>query len=469
MLIARVSLHIQVKRVRGLQYRYSGHTVCFMQNTIRMVTKLPLLPTQLNLVLLKPRNHNQNPHLQSRYAEDFRVRKNHIIAWLRFLKEHHPGYVDIELDEEALSALPCDSDISDNVTALEDPEPSTETAEPIPEGEEAPEISAVVPNLAPLQSERDLLADQIEGLRTHLTMPSVRSTPINNFGSHERLFSIAFPTLFPKGEADYAAPRYRSVTLSAWAAHLMRYHDRRFATHPQFRYVVFNQILREQAFRASKWLVANDSDSRNLTLEELQEALDASDDSALLRKIVRQGSSIHGTRPFWNQKRHELMAIARSLPSQSLFTTFSAADHQWHDLQRHMPQYDEYLAATSDHERARIVRNNIQNQPHIAAYYFHRRVQLFLKHVLLKKFPSDDYWYRYEWQGRGSSHTHGFLWVNIAPIADMSSAESRVAFVNFWKNYITAFNPDIQRRPDARHPSALPFNEQVSGHPIAPY
>jgi hypothetical protein len=39
-LIARVSLHIQVYRVSGLQRQYSDHTVCFMQNIVRMVERL---------------------------------------------------------------------------------------------------------------------------------------------------------------------------------------------------------------------------------------------------------------------------------------------------------------------------------------------------------------------------------------------------------------------------------------------
>jgi hypothetical protein len=33
MLIARAHVHVQVRQIRGQQYQYSGHTVCFMQNT----------------------------------------------------------------------------------------------------------------------------------------------------------------------------------------------------------------------------------------------------------------------------------------------------------------------------------------------------------------------------------------------------------------------------------------------------
>ncbi|KAN0072324.1 hypothetical protein V8E54_009253 [Elaphomyces granulatus] len=35
MLIARVHLHLEAKRIRGLQYQYTGHTVCFMNNSTK--------------------------------------------------------------------------------------------------------------------------------------------------------------------------------------------------------------------------------------------------------------------------------------------------------------------------------------------------------------------------------------------------------------------------------------------------
>lgn len=32
MMVAKLNMHMQIKRVRGVQYKYSGHTVCFIQN-----------------------------------------------------------------------------------------------------------------------------------------------------------------------------------------------------------------------------------------------------------------------------------------------------------------------------------------------------------------------------------------------------------------------------------------------------
>ena len=70
------------------------------------------------------------------------------------------------------------------------------------------------------------------------------------------------------------------------------------------------------------------------------------------------------------------MAYARNLDCTNLFFTFSAADMQWFDLQRHMPRFDEYLTG-DELVKKRIVRDNLQSQPHIAAGWLFRRFELF--------------------------------------------------------------------------------------------
>jgi hypothetical protein len=54
MLIARAHVHVQVRQIRGQQYQYSGHTVCFKQNTQKICNKLPLVLKDLNIIPLKP-------------------------------------------------------------------------------------------------------------------------------------------------------------------------------------------------------------------------------------------------------------------------------------------------------------------------------------------------------------------------------------------------------------------------------
>ena len=49
MLIAQTHTHIQVVQVKGQQLRYTGHTVCFMQNVQKVYNKLSLLAGNLDV------------------------------------------------------------------------------------------------------------------------------------------------------------------------------------------------------------------------------------------------------------------------------------------------------------------------------------------------------------------------------------------------------------------------------------
>ena len=141
--------------------------------------------------------------------------------------------------------------------------------------------------------------------------------------------------------------------------------------------------MRQRVGNTSRWFVKKSGDEKRLNIDGLRELMEqeSSNQSSLLNRIYRYGGSLLGTRSFWNSKRRHLEAYARNLGCRILFFTFSAADMQWHDLQRHMPRFDEYLTGDLARKR-RIVRENIQNQPHIAAAWFVRRFEIFREKVL---------------------------------------------------------------------------------------
>lgn len=72
----------------------------------------------------------------------------------------------------------------------------------------------------------------------YLRMPDIRFTPLNELNHSQPLLSRAFPTLYPRGQADYVQPRIRSITYKEYIKQAMKWHDGRFARHPRVRYVV---------------------------------------------------------------------------------------------------------------------------------------------------------------------------------------------------------------------------------------
>jgi hypothetical protein len=459
MIIARSHVQMLVHRYRGHQYHYSGHCVSFMQNNIKTVNMLPNLPSELDVVVLRPSNQvmEDDPRYRSQFRADFQVRKGHVLTWLCYLKANHPDYRYITISLDRLDALPINGDISSSFPSIVDESIVTEESPVATADLPPPNSQSMVPNLNVTTTEVDLLLAGISGrapLPPGLPAPSIRSTPLDEAAGRERIFAMAFPTLYPTGRADFNAARQRKVDLNDYARHFMCYRDGRFGGHPRWRFFTFNLLMRRKASNSARFYVSKASGLKDLSREELTEALQT--DESLLPQIVRQGSTLTGTRPFWRNKGTSLQAQARFLtPSMSpVFVTFSAADMQWEDLHQHFPGYST-VSTEDDHTRRKFIWDMVQNHPHIVAHYLDIRFRLFKEHVLRPFFGYTDEWSRYEWQARGSGHLHCLFWIPSAPPLDVATADARAQFAQYWGINITAWNPDQLRLPDARNPASL--------------
>ena len=432
-----------------------------MQNNVKTVDMLPNLPSELDIVVLRPSDQvmESDPRYRSQFRADFRVRRGHVLTWLRYLKANHPDYRYITISSDRMDALPVDSDISSSFvtvvddTSVEEPGPEQPVSGDVP----PPNSQSMIPNLNITATEADLILGEISGrdpAPPGIPAPSIRSTPIDEAAGKDRIFAMAFPTLYPTGRADFNVPRLRKVDLDEYARHMMCFRDGRFGRHPRWRFFVFNILMRRRANSSARFYVSKSSGLNDLSRAELTEALLA--DESLLPHIVRQGSKLSGTRPFWRNKSSSLQAQARFLsPSMSpVFVTFSAADMQWQDLHRHFPGWAD-VATANDHTRRKFVWDRVQDHPHLIAHYLVIRFHAFMDHVLRPLLGFTDYWYRFEWQDRGSGHLHCLFWIPDAPPLDQDTDVLRAAFAQYWGVKITAWNPDPSRPPDARNPASL--------------
>ena len=222
----------------------------------------------------------------------------------------------------------------------------------------------------------------------------------------------------------------------------MKWNDGRFARHHTFRYIALNTLMRQQAFGHSRFYT-NKHHRTALTKDELRQALedpDRPEAQAILNRISRYAGVIKGTRPFWYRKRRECESFAYCLGVPGAFITLSPADHHWHSLYRHMPDFDRWQTA-EEPARMALSRRLLRENPHIAAWHFHSRAQAFRNVVLKEKFNMEDFWSRYEWQGRGSSHSHGLFWFEGNPPSEMTDSAARLDFARIWGYHISAFNP----------------------------
>ena len=477
MVIARSHIQMMVYRVRGHQYHYSGHCVSFMQNIVKTVDTLPSLPSELDIVLLRPSDQivQADSRYQRQFRADFRVRKRCILIWLQFLQLHHPDYRLISISLPRLSALPEDGDISAKLaTIIEDPlqpvpaptqapvpDPTVPdpTQQPIPDELPTVNSQSMVLNLDITATEFDLIQQALDtnqnAVRNNgIPAPSIRSTPLDEASGTDKLFAMAFPTLYPTGQADFNSPRVRKVDLSNYAGHLLRYSDGRFGQHPRWRFFIFNIIMRRKAFKSARFYVSKQTNLQEYTREELVDLLQSN--NTLLPQIIRQGSELTGTRPYWKTRSNCLQAQARFLcPTMgAVFVTFSAADMQWQDLHRHFPGWEGTFTGDIPAPK-QWVWDRVQNQPHIIAHYLSIRFTTFVRYVLQPYLGFTDSWYRSEWQARGSGHFHCLFWIPDSPSLGPKTPIELAEFAQYWGFRITAVNPDQYRRPDARNPASL--------------
>ncbi|KAG7000101.1 hypothetical protein FocnCong_v012805 [Fusarium oxysporum f. sp. conglutinans] len=341
MLIARVHVFVNVMQVRGQQYKYRGHIVHFLRDVGKVYRQLPLLPSELDVILLRPPNASERAHLDRQFRRQFRVRRRCLQAWLDFLRRSHPGYRDIAVCQKRMSVLPEDDDVLDQVAAVDVTDPlSADLGATENDDVEPDEVDqSAVPDLLPEDTEMEALHSRILGeerdepvpvrqpTQHQLEMPDIRRTPVNEFNRSQALLSMAFPTLFPRGQAEFVEPRLRPVKYADYIQHALRWHDGRFARHPTFRFVVFNTLMRAQARAKSSYFVKQHHQRRGpITRDDLLEAFqnpESADAQQLLNSINRQTAQLRGTRPYWYRKRRELESYVYNLDSPGAFITFT--------------------------------------------------------------------------------------------------------------------------------------------------
>lgn len=486
MLIARVHTYVEVRQIRGAQYRCRGHIVNFLRDTGKVYQQLPLLLRDLEIVIVKPYNTNQVNRLQRQFTYNFNVRQSVIRKWLEFLRREYPGYRDIIISEENLRQLPKDRSVIDEITTLhvdaitandnirsdehQEDKPIASTALGdagrrlhLDDVDEEDVKRAAVPDFLIQEEQLDLLQQHIQGedraqpqgqpqQQQHIELLPFHSTALPEFNRSQSLLSLAFPSLYPRGEGEFVTPREREILCDEYILHAIRWNDGRFARHPRFHFVVFNTLIRKQVNSRSSFFVRKTAPedgepTRPTTVEEIREAFgdESRRGKALLNQLVRFSGSLRGTRPYWLAKRNELDSVVDARGCPNLFVTFSAADNHWESLHRHMPRYDEWRNGTNDVKIA-IARQNIRENPHIAAWHFVQRFRVFKSVFVKRKFGVVDFWNRVEWQGRGSSHSHGFLWLREAVPIDRESEEARQVFADYWGISVTALNPELFRQ-----------------------
>ena len=147
--------------------------------------------------------------------------------------------------------------------------------------------------------------------------------------------------------------------------------------------------------------------------------------------------ALRGSPPYFEKAKKDLFAMIRQLGPASLFCSFSSAETQWIHLLRilgelvdHKQYTDTDLENMNWNEKCRLIQSN----PVTCARHFDYQVSQFLTNFLLKGAQPlgkiSDWFYRVEYQQRGSPHIHMLIWLDSAPVLGVNDEAIVTDFID---------------------------------------
>ena len=177
-------------------------------------------------------------------------------------------------------------------------------------------------------------------------------------------------------------------------------------------------------------------------------------DSSYVDKLVNLDEGYYIFRQLRNSpayletRKKDIFAMIRQLSLPTWFMSLSAADTRWTDLLKMLAKLNDGIDYSkkeienlSWQEKTKLV----QKDPVTCSRYFDHRIQEFLNTVLKSSCEPIgkllDYFYRVEFQQRGSPHIHMLVWIENAPTLETNSEREIVQFVD---KYLTC-NTDNEK------------------------
>jgi len=475
-----------------------GQKMTFWNSSQSVVSAIPRIPESSSVILLK------DEHRQS-MVDDLPIRFEHMMRGIRYLKEYNARYKSVQVDEGVLRRI---VDGSDTFVSASDPDCSAtqlgatkmsnsgtqpRPADPIDssddeESESAPrrpppdvfvlnnDESVPLKELAINEFEGKNLPRQNEPGHDDCTRENEQRSFVS-FDHSDFLYEHSFPSLFFLGIGGPSSDRDKHVSEKELVTHLLRLHRRRFSSNAQFVYFAHSKIER----RLVNGVVASVDESQKLTnlFQQLSSTVnctiaarkDVEDALAsCVANLVPQMSSVKGSAGYWKKQSHRVLSMVNSpiMKAPTFFVTLTAADSLWIDFLRFAEPSlsDQELRKLSAVQKADLLAHHAD----LAVDHFDHRWTSFWQHIMNGEGKPlgniVDYFWRIEFQERGSPHVHMLLWVQEAEGFSFSNPDGLPeSFLQFIDSTICT-KIDLSAAADvvegATHPCSLP----LPGHPL---
>jgi len=213
------------------------------------------------------------------------------------------------------------------------------------------------------------------------------------------------------------------LTYQAICKSEFRRYDRRAAEDVNKIFYSFKKLIAKKLLSSVEICLKKTKQTENITVANalnkrfMEELLIKSEGQLMLR-------SARYSPQFWQWKKMELYAMIRQLGAPTLFLTFSPAESDWLELIIiiYGVKYNKIITV----EEARDIplsekQNLLSKDPITVARYFENRMIALLKIALgnggvFNKNPVREFFWRVDFQYRGSAHIHCLVWLEKSPV-----------------------------------------------------
>lgn len=469
LLIQRVSPLVPIVHIRNGTMGLKGHVCSFQQDVNSVATSLPNLPENVKAVKMVRTYKDADGAMQIR---TYMVNRSRVMRALKWLVNHHVDYKqarengELEINEENLdwlgeeeeAELPSVTEITKTFDSSQEVDGETDfgvskeqVVDPLTSDTHAEmETSGIAcAENGNVVSERQCAA--LESLKeaskknpdvSVLDWPQQSREALSEYGD-ERIFSNAFPHLFPGGIGDIdEIDRHTDVSAPNWAKHLLYYSDGRFARDSIWPFFAYNYIVRKKNVSSGSYFVKSHIVNPPRTIDELKDEL-RSGNSSFVNKIMFYSKRLRGTDGYWRHQRAQLYNwihhhIAAGNGAPNIFLTLSCAEYFWADMIRLLEERVWIAEGKNvNKDGAHCYRNGIiidfsanvtarnkavNDYSIVVQEFFIRRLEDWLNSVGKRVIGIEHYWCRLEFaKGRGQIHAHLIAILNKDMMRDLQA------------------------------------------------
>ena len=450
-----------IRLPKGGQQKLKGPCVMVPADLQNTLSTLPRCDTDSpQIIKLKMKRK-----LTYRGHYDYRqVNMKKVYDALQYLKNEVKSvhYQDIDI-ENTVHLLPDETHIdSDNTETPDSQHPSSQRQDQsdadnertdVTDETETPEDQSAGPVLDTFLMPVDMIQEALPFCPDSILSiaPCEGNRPTNMFRD-KRCEALSFPNHFPDGRNTLTEERPVKLLPSKYFQARLMNIDTRFASDPQ--YIFFAHYITELNFISSNISIAlrkgkrNTKDGKRITAHTLSQR-QGIDHVTKEDTGFRHFPTLKGSPDYWRKTQHDLFAMIRQLGIPTFFCSFSC-NNDWPEIVTAIKaQQGENVDVTtlSWEEKCNILASN----PVTCARMFDHRVKLFLSRVI--RSPANpigeviDWFYRVEWQARGSPHIHCLFWIKDAPILGKDSDQTVCDFIDeFISCHIPPQNVDLHRK-----------------------